>query len=237
MAGRHAPAPGSAFVVVEMALARGAARRRRPPGAQLRRADARRPRLRSRAHDDLDARIPAGDEVSGRRRSSRSSSIGCSSGVDALPGVEAAGGDELPADQRTGRRDRVSRSSEAEAPSAGQEPVTDVRVVTHDYFKAMGMPLLRGRRSTDATPATGASASSSTRRSRRSTSRDRIRSASSIVVSWNNERAGRNHRRRRRRPTSDPRDRSPRRPTTGPSPLRLSGMTIAVRRERTLAAS
>ena len=30
-------------------------------------------------------------------------------------------------------------------PAAGQGPVTDVRVVTHDYFKAMAVPLLRGR--------------------------------------------------------------------------------------------
>ena len=30
-------------------------------------------------------------------------------------------------------------------PPAGQEPVTDVRVITHNYFKAMGVPLLRGR--------------------------------------------------------------------------------------------
>ena len=31
------------------------------------------------------------------------------------------------------------------APAAGQEPVADVRVITRDYFKTMGIPLLRGR--------------------------------------------------------------------------------------------
>jgi putative ABC transport system permease protein len=30
-------------------------------------------------------------------------------------------------------------------PPAGQEPVTDVRVIKQDYFKSMGIPLLRGR--------------------------------------------------------------------------------------------
>ena len=30
-------------------------------------------------------------------------------------------------------------------PARGQEPVTDVRVITHNYFKAMGVPLVRGR--------------------------------------------------------------------------------------------
>ena len=30
-------------------------------------------------------------------------------------------------------------------PEAGQEPVTDVRVATHDYFRAMGIRLVRGR--------------------------------------------------------------------------------------------
>ena len=30
-------------------------------------------------------------------------------------------------------------------PEAGQEPVTDVRVATHDYFRAMGIRLIRGR--------------------------------------------------------------------------------------------
>jgi hypothetical protein len=31
------------------------------------------------------------------------------------------------------------------APERGQEPVTDVRVITHQYLRAMGIPLLRGR--------------------------------------------------------------------------------------------
>ena len=30
-------------------------------------------------------------------------------------------------------------------PERGQEPVTDVRVITHDYLKTMGVPLLKGR--------------------------------------------------------------------------------------------
>ena len=30
-------------------------------------------------------------------------------------------------------------------PPKGQEPVTDVRVVSHDYLKTMGIPLIKGR--------------------------------------------------------------------------------------------
>jgi putative ABC transport system permease protein len=38
-------------------------------------------------------------------------------------------------------------------PPRGQEPVTDVRVITHDYLQAMGIPLIRGRLFNDADPA------------------------------------------------------------------------------------
>jgi putative ABC transport system permease protein len=64
--------------------------------------------------------------------------------VDALPGVQAAGGTSfLPMDGLGAATDFsvVGRVK----PAPGTEPVADVRVVTHDYFKAMGTPLLRGR--------------------------------------------------------------------------------------------
>jgi putative ABC transport system permease protein len=64
--------------------------------------------------------------------------------VDALPGVQAAGGVSfLPLN---GLGAATSFSVEGrEKPRAGEEPVSEVKVVTHDYFKAMGIPLLRGR--------------------------------------------------------------------------------------------
>jgi putative ABC transport system permease protein len=42
-------------------------------------------------------------------------------------------------------------------PEKGQEPVTDVRVISHDYLEAMGVPLLKGRlfNDTDAADAKG----------------------------------------------------------------------------------
>ncbi|HET7616894.1 MAG TPA: ABC transporter permease, partial [Vicinamibacterales bacterium] len=64
--------------------------------------------------------------------------------LDALPGVEAAGGTSfLPlngAGAATGF-EIVGRPK----PAPGQEPVCDVRVITHDYFQAMRVPLIRGR--------------------------------------------------------------------------------------------
>ena len=58
--------------------------------------------------------------------------------IDALPGVQAAGGTSfLPLNGLGAATDFeiVGRPK----PPVGQEPVTDVRVVTHDYFRAMGI--------------------------------------------------------------------------------------------------
>ena len=64
--------------------------------------------------------------------------------IDSLPGVQAAGGVSfLPLD---GLGAATGFSIEGqEKPRAGEEPVSEVKVVTHDFFKAMGIPLLRGR--------------------------------------------------------------------------------------------
>ena len=64
--------------------------------------------------------------------------------VDALPGVEAAGAISfLPL---TGLGAATSMEIVGKPmPPKGQEPVTDVRVITHDYLETMGVPLLKGR--------------------------------------------------------------------------------------------
>ena len=64
--------------------------------------------------------------------------------VDALPGVEASGAISfLPL---TGLGAATSMEIVGKPkPERGQEPVTDVRVITHDYLKTMGVPLLKGR--------------------------------------------------------------------------------------------
>jgi len=72
--------------------------------------------------------------------------------VDALPGVEASGAVSfLPL---TGLGAATSMKIIGQPPPpVGQEPVTDVRVMTHQYLKSMGIPLLRGRLFNDDDPA------------------------------------------------------------------------------------
>jgi putative ABC transport system permease protein len=64
--------------------------------------------------------------------------------IDALPGVQAAGAVSfLPI---TGLGSATGYQVVGQPiPPAGQGPVCDVRVIVNDYFKAMGIPLLRGR--------------------------------------------------------------------------------------------
>ena len=64
--------------------------------------------------------------------------------LDALPGVTAAGGTSYLPIAGLGAATGFEIVGKPKPP-VGQEPVADVRVITHDYFKAMGVPLLRGR--------------------------------------------------------------------------------------------
>lgn len=64
--------------------------------------------------------------------------------LDALPGVIAAGGTSFLPLNGLGSATGFHVVGQPKPP-AGQDWVTDVRVVTHNYFKAMGVPLVRGR--------------------------------------------------------------------------------------------
>src|SRR5262249_37804233 len=64
--------------------------------------------------------------------------------LDTLPGVQAAGGVSFLPLNGVGAATGFFIEGQ-EKPQTGNEPVADVRVVTHNYFKAMGIPLLRGR--------------------------------------------------------------------------------------------
>jgi putative ABC transport system permease protein len=64
--------------------------------------------------------------------------------LDALPGVTAAGGTSFLPLNGLGSATSYEIVGQPKPP-AGQDHVTDVRVITHDYFRAMGVPLLGGR--------------------------------------------------------------------------------------------
>ena len=64
--------------------------------------------------------------------------------IDTLPGVQAAGAVSFLPMVGLGAATSYEVVGQPVAP-AGQEPVADVRVVANDYFKAMGIPLVRGR--------------------------------------------------------------------------------------------
>ncbi|HEX5473989.1 MAG TPA: ABC transporter permease [Vicinamibacterales bacterium] len=64
--------------------------------------------------------------------------------IDALPGVRASGGTSFLPLNGMGAATSFEIVGRP-APPAGDEPVADVRVVTRDYFKAMGVRLVRGR--------------------------------------------------------------------------------------------
>jgi putative ABC transport system permease protein len=64
--------------------------------------------------------------------------------VDALPGVEASGAISFLPLTGLGAATRMDIVGQPKPPT-GQEPVTDVRVITHDYLGTMRVPLLKGR--------------------------------------------------------------------------------------------
>jgi putative ABC transport system permease protein len=64
--------------------------------------------------------------------------------LDALPGVTAAGGTSFLPLAGLGSATGFTVVGKPK-PELGLAPVTDVRVITHNYFKAMGIPLVRGR--------------------------------------------------------------------------------------------
>jgi putative ABC transport system permease protein len=64
--------------------------------------------------------------------------------LGALPGVEAAGAVSFLPITGLGSATGFEIVGRPPAPR-GEGPVTDVRVIAHDYFRAMGIPLVRGR--------------------------------------------------------------------------------------------
>ena len=64
--------------------------------------------------------------------------------LDALPGVIASGSTSFLPIAGLGSATGFEVVGQPK-PAAGQEPVTDVRVIGNNYFKAMGIPVIRGR--------------------------------------------------------------------------------------------
>ena len=64
--------------------------------------------------------------------------------IDAIPGVVASGSTSFLPMAGLGAATNFEIVGQPK-PERGQSPVTDVRVVDHNYFKAMGVPLVRGR--------------------------------------------------------------------------------------------
>ena len=106
--------------------------------------------------------------------------------IDAVPGVESSGGISfLPL---TTLNAATSFTVEGQpAPTAGEEPVSEVKVVTHDYFRTMGIPLRRGRLfdRRDTTPGTRRIVVSESLARRYLGGRDPI--GQRIVLSWNDQ--------------------------------------------------
>ena len=64
--------------------------------------------------------------------------------IDRLPGVQASGGVSFLPLAKLGSATGYTVVGQP-LPPMGQEPVADVRVITNQYFKSMGIPLVRGR--------------------------------------------------------------------------------------------
>jgi putative ABC transport system permease protein len=106
--------------------------------------------------------------------------------LDALPGVTATGGTSFLPISGLGSATGFEIVGQPK-PAPGQQPVTDVRVITHDYFKAMGIPLLHGRAFDGRDTGTGVRRViiNQTLATKHFPGQDPI--GKSIVVSWNDE--------------------------------------------------
>ena len=74
--------------------------------------------------------------------------------IDQIPGVQAAGAISFLPLAGLGSATGYEVVGQP-VPPRGQEPVTDVRVITNEYFQSMGIPLLRGRLFDDRQPGDG----------------------------------------------------------------------------------